>query len=299
MIQSQKNERLSGTQVLLSFWPFFKPYKKQILRWFSIYGAYFVLGIGTPLAVEFYIDHILKAAISSELRLWIFVLAYGLYALGYHFFYLVGQRGTVLVIEMVVADLRFTVYEKLHRLSIRFFDKNVSGEIVNHVLNDTRQLLNLVGGELVQVTLQIGAGIICVVILIYWNIRLCAVVLAFLPAYGLLFFRYLPRVRRAAKRWRHAEDAMWGNWGEKLRGMDVIQAFAREKREELRHHEFGHPSSAHPEKPRRRRPPAPPQAREENEALDIPGTVLPHAGDDAGALCHHRLCRHVHRPSAE
>lgn len=244
MPKTAQNPRVSGSQVLLSFWPFFKPYKKQIFRWFLVYGAYFQLGIGTFLAVQFYIDHILKAPVHSELRLWSFVGFYGLFTLGYHFFYLVGYRGTVLVIESVVADLRFAVYEKLHRLSIRFFDKNVSGEIVNHVLNDTRQLLNLVGGELVQVTLQMSSGLICVAILMYWNMRLCIVVLAFLPAYGLLFFRFLPRVRRAAKRWRHAEDAMWGNWGEKLRGMDVIQAFAREKREELRHHEFGHASSA-------------------------------------------------------
>ena len=235
--------RVSGSQVLLSFWPFFRPYQKQIGLWFMIYGAYFVLGIGTPLAVEYYIDHILPVGPQREFRLWAFVGLYGLFALGYHYFYLLGFRGTGMVIEKVVADLRFTVYEKLHRLSIRFFDKNVSGEIVNHVLNDTRQLLNLVGGELVQVTLQIGNGVICMVILLTWNLRLGAVVLAFLPIYGLLFFRFLPRVRRAAKRWRHAEDKMWGNWGEKLRGMDIIQAFAQERREALRHHEFGHASS--------------------------------------------------------
>jgi len=244
MEQQGKSRRVSGGEVLLAFRPFFRPYHRLILLWFLVYGAYFVLGIGAPLAVEYYFDHVLKAgADSRELRLWAFVGLYGLYALGFHCFYLLGFRGTAMVIERVVADLRFTVYEKLHRLSIRFFDKNVSGEIVNHVLNDTRQLLNLVGGELVQVVLQIGNGIICVAILLHWNMRLGLVVLVFLPAYGLLFFRFLPRVRLSAKRWRIAEDRLWGNWGEKLRGMDVVQAFAREGHEGLKHYRFGHASS--------------------------------------------------------
>lgn len=245
-MNSPQDKPASGSQVLLSFWPFFQPYRKQIRVWFCVYGAYYLLGIGTPLAVEYYIDHVLPASpglTSPQARLWIFVGGYGLYTLGYHFFQLFGARGTAGVIERVVSDLRFAVYDKLHRLRIRYFDKNVSGEIVNHVLNDTRQLLNLVGGELVQVTLQIAAGVICMGILLSWNPRLGLVVLALLPAYGLIFFRFLPQVRKSARRWRVAEDRMWGNWGEKLRGVDLVQAFARERREALTHHEYGHRSS--------------------------------------------------------
>ncbi len=234
--------RLSAGRVLLSFWPFFKPYRSQIRLWFLIYGAYFVLGVGTPLALKLYIDDILPS--HSTAWLWAFTGFYGLFTFGYHFFYYIGFQGTQKVIESVVADLRYTVYEKLHRLTIRYFDKTVSGEIVNHVLNDTRQLLNLVGGELVQVILQTGNGIICTVILLAWDTRLGLVVLAFLPIYGLIFYRFLPKVRKAARQWRRAEDRMWGNWGEKLRGMALIQAFAREGKEELKHHRFGHGSSA-------------------------------------------------------
>jgi ABC-type multidrug transport system fused ATPase/permease subunit len=250
MKSPQESAQPSGSQVLLSFWPFFRPYKREIRLWFCIYGLYYVLGIATPLAFEYYIDHILspKGGIAwladPRLRLWAFVGLYGLYTLGYHFFQLYGARGTAGVIERVVSDLRFVVYEKLHRLRIRYFDKNVSGEIVNHVLNDTRQLLNLVGGELVQVVLNVCNGSICMVILLLWNVRLGLIVLAFLPAYALIFLRFLPRVRRMSKRWRKAEDKMWGNWGEKLRGVEVVQAFAREKREALAHHEFGHAASS-------------------------------------------------------
>jgi ABC-type multidrug transport system fused ATPase/permease subunit len=247
-VDISETKAASGSQVLLSFWPFFRPYQRKIWTWLFVYGAYFLLGLATPLAFQFYIDRILLTHPDSPLadpaaRLWAFVGLYGLYTLGYHCFYFLGSRGTATIIERVVSDLRFVVYEKLHRLRIRYFDKNVSGEIVNHVLNDTRQLLNLVGGELVQVTLQMGTGFIATAYLLTLNLRLGLVVLAFLPAYGLIFYRFLPKVRSTALQWRNAEDKMWGNWGEKLRGMDVIQAFARERREALIHQELGHRSS--------------------------------------------------------
>jgi ABC-type multidrug transport system fused ATPase/permease subunit len=251
MNSNPRRQAPSSSQSLLFFWPFFRPYRQEIRLWFFVYGLYYVLGIATPLAFEYYIDDILTPAgrgaswiADPSMRLWVFVGLYGLYTLGYHFFQLYGARGTASVIERVVSDLRLVVYEKLHRLRIRYFDKNVSGEIVNHVLNDTRQLLNLVGGELVQVTLSVCNGSICMVILLLWNLRLGLIVLAFLPAYALIFFRFLPKVRRMAKRWRRAEDKMWGNWGEKLRGVGLVQAFAREKREALTHHEFGHAASS-------------------------------------------------------
>ncbi|MEK7767822.1 MAG: ABC transporter ATP-binding protein, partial [bacterium] len=223
---------------LRAFWPFFVPYRRQILAWFLIYGAYFLTGILTPLAVKVYFDTILPARAMPPI--WLFVGLYGLYALGQHVLYFIGIQGTVRIIESVVADLRVAVYEKLHRLTIRFFDKTLSGEIVNRVTNDTRQLLSLVGGELVNAVLQIGMGVVSLVILLVWNADLAFVVLAFLPVYAWLFRRFMPLVHKAARSWRRSDDRLWGNWGEKLKGMAVIQAFTRERSEALKHHAFGH-----------------------------------------------------------
>src|SRR5687768_15294546 len=231
-------EHPSGFNVLLPFAPFFKPYKQKILTWFLIYGAYFACGILTPIAVKIYFDTVLP---SHETKaLWIFVAGYAVFALVYHTLYLIGSQGTVRIIEAVVADLRLAVYRKLHRLTISYFDKTMSGEIVNRVTNDTRQILQLVGGEMVNVTLQFMMGIVAIVILVTWNVKLAAVVLCFVPVYAWLIRRFLPGVKKAARAWRRSEDTMWGNWGEKLKGMAVIQAFTRERKEALRHHEFGH-----------------------------------------------------------
>ena len=230
-----------GLRVLQSFWPFFRPYRRRIVTWFFIYGAYFACGILTPIAVKIYFDTVLPS--KSFPTIWLFVACYGIYALVYHALYLVGIQGTVRIIETVVADLRLAVYAKLHRLTISYFDRTLSGEIVNRVTNDTRQLLTLVGSELVNVSLQFMMGIVALVILLTWNTSLGVVVLCFVPIYAGIIKRFLPLVHKAARAWRRAEDHLWGNWGEKLKGMTVIQAFTRERREALTHHQFGHVAS--------------------------------------------------------
>ncbi len=227
----------SSLRVLVSFGPFFRPHRSRIWRWFLIYAAYFLAGILTPYAVKIYFDDILPK--SSLGRLWVFGGLYLAYALGLQALNFFGSMGTARIIENVVAELRATVFEKLHRLHMRFFDRTLSGEIVNQVTSDTRQLLNLLGGDLVNVALSLAMGVVSFVILCLWNARLAVVVLAFLPAYAWLFYRYLPLVHRSARRWRRRADFLWGNWEEKLKGMAVIRAFARESGEARKHHRFG------------------------------------------------------------
>src|SRR5665213_2466404 len=254
-----ESSAFSNLQVFLSFRPFFKPHRKRIARWFFVYGAYFLAGILTPYAFKVYIDDILLRVPaagqhagwiarlglpdSGESGIWIFCGLYLVYALILQTLNFVGTLGTVRIIEDVVAELRAVIFEKLHRVHLRFFDRTLSGEIVNQVTTDTRQLLNLVGGDLVNVSLSTLMGLSSLAILAYWNLRLAIIVVAFIPAYAWLFHRYLPLVHRAARLWRRAEDHLWGNWGEKLKGMSVIQAFTRERGEALKHYEFGHRAS--------------------------------------------------------
>jgi ATP-binding cassette subfamily B protein len=238
MSDSSEEKSSSGLKILASFGPFFRPYRREITTWFFIFGASFLFGIATPFALRYYVDHVFSSNSFSKLLL--FVGIFIAYAVCLHVLQFFGNRGTAKIIEKVVAELRARVYEKLHRLTISFHDQALSGELVARVTQDTRQLLNLVGGDLVNVTLSILMGLASLAILIKWDLRLAVVVLAFLPAYATIFYYFLPRIRRVARQWRDSNDRLWGNWNEKLRGMSIIQAFAREQGEALKHHRFGH-----------------------------------------------------------
>src|SRR5437773_12357756 len=114
MAEPTEEKNTSGLKILASFGPFFKPYRRELITWFFIFGTYFLVGILTPLAWGYYIDHVFP---SKSLRtLWLFVGLYGVYAVGLHILQFFGNRGTAKIIERVVAELRARVYEKLHRL---------------------------------------------------------------------------------------------------------------------------------------------------------------------------------------
>src|SRR5690606_35004327 len=58
-----------------------------------------------------------------------------------------------LVHEQIVVDLRAQVYDKLQRLSFRFFDKNPSSGIINRVTGDVQAVRMFIDGVLVQLAI--------------------------------------------------------------------------------------------------------------------------------------------------
>lgn len=55
------------------------------------------------------------------------------------------------LVERIVVDLRTLVYDKLQRLSFRFFDANDSGSLINRVAGDVQAVRLFVDGVIVQV----------------------------------------------------------------------------------------------------------------------------------------------------
>ena len=55
------------------------------------------------------------------------------------------------LVQRIVVDLRSDVYDKLQRLSFRFFDANQSGSIINRVAGDVQAVRQFVDGVILQV----------------------------------------------------------------------------------------------------------------------------------------------------
>ncbi len=53
--------------------------------------------------------------------------------------------------QQIVYELRTTVYDKLQRLSFRFFDANQSGSIINRVAGDVQAVRMFIDGVVIQV----------------------------------------------------------------------------------------------------------------------------------------------------
>jgi ABC-type multidrug transport system fused ATPase/permease subunit len=129
----------------------------------------------------------------------------------------------------IVVHLRTAVYDKLQRLSFRFFDANASGTIINRVTGDVQNLRLFVDGVIIQgviLFLSLIAYVIYMVQLHVWLTLACLATAPLLLITSLIFSHY---IRPAYARNRELVDTMVGRLTEDIQGIQVVKGFARER----------------------------------------------------------------------
>ncbi len=131
----------------------------------------------------------------------------------------------------IVVDLRAAVYDKLQRLSFRFFDDHASGSIINRVTSDVQSLRSFVDLVLIQLFI-LGLQFV----LAFWymaTLHLPLTLACFsttpLLAIGAVWFSQV--VRPAYVRNRELVDKLIGVLSENVQGAGVVKGFAREREE--------------------------------------------------------------------
>ena len=128
----------------------------------------------------------------------------------------------------IVVDLRAAVYDKLQRLSFRFFDDNATGAIINRVTGDVQQTRAFVDGVVIQIIIM---GLSLSVYLLYMlslHVRLTLACLATTPLLWVLAVHYSRRLQPEYLRNRELVDGLIRKLAEYIQGMAVIKGFARE-----------------------------------------------------------------------
>lgn len=159
--------------------------------------------------------------------------------------YLYAVDLATLMHRRFIVDLRARVYDKLQRLSFRFYDANASGAIINRVTGDVRA----VGMFMEQVLMQ---GVVLVVSLLVYFAYMMAIhptlTLACLAPTPILWFttkRFSQTVRPAFLENRTLFDDLILKLSENLRGIHVVKGFAREGDEIERFRTRNHKVSDH------------------------------------------------------
>jgi ABC-type multidrug transport system fused ATPase/permease subunit len=133
--------------------------------------------------------------------------------------------------EKFILDLRVRLYAYLQRLSLSFFERTSTGELMSRVTNDVHALEQFVthGSALAAVDLVRLAG--GAVILFVLDARLALMVLLPVPllAASLRFFN--TRIRPVYRRVRARLGDLNAQLQDNLSGIRVIQAFVQEERE--------------------------------------------------------------------
>ncbi|HEY63871.1 MAG TPA: ABC transporter ATP-binding protein [Caldilineae bacterium] len=130
--------------------------------------------------------------------------------------------------ERFLFDLRVRIYDHLQRLSLSFFERTSTGELMSRATNDVNALEHFVthGVVLTAVDLLRLLGASAILLALDWRLALVALVPTPLIAAGLRWFnRYArPIYRRARDRLGDINAKLQDN----LAGIRVIQSFGRE-----------------------------------------------------------------------
>jgi ATP-binding cassette subfamily B protein len=131
--------------------------------------------------------------------------------------------------QRIVVQFRSDVYDKLQRLSFRFFDRHESSSIINRVTADVQSVRLFIDGVIIQVLV---VGLSLAVYLVYMLSIHVTLTLACLATTPLLWFgsvRFARQVRPAYERNRELADKMVLALSENVKGAEVVRGFAREQ----------------------------------------------------------------------
>ncbi|HUX77256.1 MAG TPA: ABC transporter ATP-binding protein [Anaerolineae bacterium] len=128
-----------------------------------------------------------------------------------------------------IFDLRTHIYAYLQRLSLSFFERTSTGELMSRVANDVNALENFVTHGVILTSIDLLRLVGASAVLLVLDYRLALIVLVLLPimAVGLRWFNQ--RVRPIYRRVRDRLGDINAKLEDNLAGIRVIQAFGQEE----------------------------------------------------------------------
>jgi len=145
--------------------------------------------------------------------------------------YIYAVESGKLIHERIVVDLRARVYDKLQRLSFRFFDANSTGAIINRVTSDVQSVRAFVDGVIIQLVILVLSLVCYLIYMLRIDVGVTLVCLATTPILWLLTVIFSRLVRPAYDRTRELVDRVVLTLAENIQGVHVVKGFGREREE--------------------------------------------------------------------
>ncbi|MEX2681155.1 MAG: ABC transporter ATP-binding protein, partial [Candidatus Sigynarchaeota archaeon] len=142
----------------------------------------------------------------------------------------IGMYGMGKIGQHIIYNVRSDLIGKLQSMSMAYFDKKLSGDIISITTNDVDQLNNLVGGQLVQIIRGLISIVLIFVVMFIMNPLLALVSTIVFPVY-LVAMTIFKRVTAGVfKDMRKKMSAVTSSIQENVAGARVVQAFGQEKK---------------------------------------------------------------------
>ncbi len=139
-----------------------------------------------------------------------------------------------LVQQRLVVDLRSEVYDKLQRLSFRFFDANTTSSIITRVTSDVQSVRMFVDQVLIQSVIMVISLTVYVIYMVNLSPTLTLACLATTPLLWVLSAWHTRKTQPAYAQNRTLVEKMVQTFVESIQGIAVTKAFGREAEDRAR-----------------------------------------------------------------
>jgi len=215
--------------MLRRFFAYYRPYRGLFILDFScaIFAA--LLELAFPVAVNRVVDDLLPSGNWA----WILYACLGLlgvYVVSSALHYVVTYWGHKLGIS-IESDMRKKLFDRVQKLSFRFFDNNKTGHLVSRMTNDLMDIGEIAhhGPEDLFIAIMTLAGAFGIMLSINWQLAVLTFIIVPLMIYLSMYFS---RKMSVAFKRMFADIADYNARVENnVSGIRVVQAFANEQHE--------------------------------------------------------------------
>ena len=154
------------------------------------------------------------------------ILGFAILRAGLNYLYTIAINR--LVQQRLVIDLRGEVYDKLQRLSFRFFDANTTGSIITRVTGDVQAVRMFLDQVMIQSVIMVVSLTIYAIYMASLHPGLTLACLASTPILAVISVGFSRYIQPLYQRSRESEEAMVEYLAESVQGVQVTKAFGRE-----------------------------------------------------------------------
>ncbi|MGI8314997.1 ABC transporter ATP-binding protein [Halobacillus mangrovi] len=215
---------------------FVQPYKGKIIITVLIGVLKFSIPLLMPLIIKYVIDDIINADMAQSEKFDQLLLIMG----GAFVVFLIlrppieyaRQYLAQWIGSHILYDIREKLFDHIQRLSLRFYSKSKTGEIISRVIHDVEQTKTFVITGLMNIWLDMITIVIAIIIMLTMDPWLTLVSIALFPFYGFAVKFFYARLRRLTRDRSQALAQVQGHLHERVQGVPVIRSFALEDHEQ-------------------------------------------------------------------
>ena len=205
---------------------FIKPYKMRLVVAVICMALSGASNVVVPWLIKDVIDKVLANKDIYTLNLIVIGILVLFLLRGFFYF---GQKYLMSFVgQKIVNDIRETLYRHLQTLSLSYFDRHKTGNIMSNLTNDVTALQTAIAGNLISFVQEavILIGSLGSMLFLYWKLTLLTLVIVPLVVFTINFFG--SRLRQAGHDVQGKMADITSLLEEAISGIRIIRSFNRE-----------------------------------------------------------------------